>query len=222
MAVTKVRHTDAITVVGTTPTLTIGDAGAEDTKIVFDGNAQDYYMGLDDTDDDFKIGLGSAVGTTAHMVFDESGQILKPLQPAFRLRNSSSLTNVTGDGTSYTVVWNAEDFDIGSNCSGGVFTAPVAGIYAFSVSFLLSQIASNHTSVLCEFVFSTDENARGVYYGLDDASDASGYLSVSTSVVAVQLAASETCHVIVTVGGGSKVVDIDYLYNSVFCGYLLG
>ena len=27
---------------GTTPTLTIGDAGAEDTKIVFDGNAQDY------------------------------------------------------------------------------------------------------------------------------------------------------------------------------------
>ena len=30
-----------ITMAGTTPTLTIGDAGAEDTKIVFDGNAQD-------------------------------------------------------------------------------------------------------------------------------------------------------------------------------------
>ena len=28
--------------IGTTPTLTIGDAGAEDTKIVFDGNAQDF------------------------------------------------------------------------------------------------------------------------------------------------------------------------------------
>ena len=30
-----------VTLSGTTPTLTIGDAGAEDTKIVFDGNAQD-------------------------------------------------------------------------------------------------------------------------------------------------------------------------------------
>ena len=30
---------------GTTPTLTIGDAGEEDTKIVFDGNAQDFYVG---------------------------------------------------------------------------------------------------------------------------------------------------------------------------------
>ena len=54
----------AMTLKGTTPTLTIGDAGAEDTKIVFDGNAQDYYIGLDDSADDLVIGLGSAVGTT--------------------------------------------------------------------------------------------------------------------------------------------------------------
>jgi hypothetical protein len=43
----------AMTLKGTTPTLTIGDAGAEDTKIVFDGNAQDFYIGLDDSADDF-------------------------------------------------------------------------------------------------------------------------------------------------------------------------
>ena len=49
---------------GSTPSVTIGDAGTEDTKLVFDGNAQDFYIGLDDTDDDLKIGLGSAVGTT--------------------------------------------------------------------------------------------------------------------------------------------------------------
>ena len=53
-----------ITMGGTTPTLTIGDAGAEDTKIVFDGNAQDFYIGLDDSADDLIIGVGSAVGTT--------------------------------------------------------------------------------------------------------------------------------------------------------------
>jgi cytoskeletal protein CcmA (bactofilin family) len=49
---------------GTTPTLTIGDAGAEDTAIVFDGNAQDFYVGLDDSADDLVIGVGSTVGTT--------------------------------------------------------------------------------------------------------------------------------------------------------------
>ena len=34
-----------LTIAGTTPTLTVGDAGAEDAKIIFDGNAQDFHIG---------------------------------------------------------------------------------------------------------------------------------------------------------------------------------
>ena len=64
--------TGALLINGTTPTLTIGDAGAEDTKIVFDGNAQDYYIGLDDSADDLIIGKGSTVGTTPAVVIDEN------------------------------------------------------------------------------------------------------------------------------------------------------
>jgi hypothetical protein len=45
-ALTDLSVADSLTLQG--PTLTIGDATAEDTKIVFDGNAQDYYIGLDD------------------------------------------------------------------------------------------------------------------------------------------------------------------------------
>ena len=60
-----------VKVLGTTPTLTIGDAGAEDTKIVFDGNAQDFYIALDDSADDLLIGLGSTVGTTPIISMDE-------------------------------------------------------------------------------------------------------------------------------------------------------
>ena len=74
MAITKVSpdvvNFDSALVVS--PTLTIGDATAEDTKIVFDGNAQDYYIGLDDSADDLVIGLGSAVGTTPAIVIDEN------------------------------------------------------------------------------------------------------------------------------------------------------
>ena len=57
---------------GTTPTLTIGDAGAEDTAIVFDGNAQDFHIGLDDSADDLVIGKGSALGTTPAISVDEN------------------------------------------------------------------------------------------------------------------------------------------------------
>ena len=82
-AVTAAKLTldDDLTMTGTTPTLTIGDAGAEDAKIVFDGNAQDFHIGLDDTADDLVIGLGSALGTTTHMAFTDAGEITKPLQP---------------------------------------------------------------------------------------------------------------------------------------------
>jgi cytoskeletal protein CcmA (bactofilin family) len=65
----------AMTLKGTTPTLTIGDAGAEDTKIVFDGNAQDFYIGLDDSADDLIIGKGSTVGTTPAIVIDENQKV---------------------------------------------------------------------------------------------------------------------------------------------------
>ena len=57
---------------GSTPTLTIGDAGAEDTKLVFDGNAQDFYIGLDDSADDLLIGNGSTVGSNVAIGINES------------------------------------------------------------------------------------------------------------------------------------------------------
>ena len=60
---------------GTTPTLTIGDAGAEDTKIVFDGNAQDYYVALDDSADVFILGNGSTVGTEGAIFINSSEQV---------------------------------------------------------------------------------------------------------------------------------------------------
>ena len=79
-----------ITMTGTTPTLTIGDAGQEDAKVVFDGNAQDYYVGLDDTDDSLNIGLGSTLGTT----------------PAINIASSLALTtyaDITMTGTTPTL-----------------------------------------------------------------------------------------------------------------------
>jgi len=59
----------------TDDSITIGDGAAVDTKIVYNGNAQDFYVGLDDSADDLIIGLGSTVGTTPIMSFDENKDV---------------------------------------------------------------------------------------------------------------------------------------------------
>ena len=64
-----------VTISGTTPLLTIGDAGTEDTMLVFDGNAVDYRVGLDDGTDTLEIGVGSAHGTTAAITIDSAADM---------------------------------------------------------------------------------------------------------------------------------------------------
>ena len=87
-----------VKVLGTTPTLTIGDAGAEDTKIVFDGNAQDFYIALDDSADDLLIGLGSTVGSTPAIAIDENLKVNIPVTTASTSASTGSLTTGGGMG----------------------------------------------------------------------------------------------------------------------------
>jgi len=103
-----------IVMTGTTPKLTIGDAGAEDTAIVFDGNAQDYYIALDDSADDLVIGLGAAVGTTPAISIDENqlvtihaDMVVGGATPTLTIGDAGAEdTKIVFDG-------NAQDFYIG-------------------------------------------------------------------------------------------------------------
>ena len=102
-----------ITMAGTTPTLTIGDAGAEDTKIVFDGNAQDFYIALDDSADDLLIGLGSTVGTTPAISIDENLAI-KTYGDIVMTGTTPTLTigDAGAEDTAIVFDGNAQDFYI--------------------------------------------------------------------------------------------------------------
>jgi len=93
-------HNTGLTLGGTTPTLTIGDAGAEDAKIVFDGNAQDFYIGLDDSADDLIIGKGSALGTTPAISIDEN--VLVTVADNLTLKSDSAVLGF-GAGTDTTL-----------------------------------------------------------------------------------------------------------------------
>ncbi len=127
--------TDSFSVTGTTPTLTVGDGGAEDTKIIFDGNALYFHIGLDDSTDLLTICKGSTLGTTAHMTFDTNGHVLKPLQSFFVATPSSNSSDIAAD-TTHTIVADSEILDRNGdyNTSNGTFTAPVTGAYALTMN----------------------------------------------------------------------------------------
>ena len=208
MSVTKVRHTDAITLVGATPTLTIGDAGAEDTKIVFDGNAQDYYIGLDDTDDDLKIGLGSTVGTTAHMVFDEIGAITKPLQPCMLATIPSKLVNQGGSDTQTDIAWGTEIFDVNSDFSTPSFTSTVTGKYLVLAYIGLDDMDKDATFYTLDIVASN----RTLYFArfeppkILEADDASHHLQANSIV---DMDANDTVKIQMAQYDGATQTDIE-------------
>ena len=187
-------------------TLTIGDATAEDTKIVFDGNAQDFHIGLDDSADSLTIGLGSTLGTTSHMVFDANGHITKPLNPAFLVSKATGGAQSFNADTTTTITWSDEHFDNNADFGSNTFTAPVTGKYQFNVNLRYDEVDSGASYYQIYLVTS-----NRTYYSLF----ASGgfdqdlsYMNMNMSLLA-DLDASDTCYVRVNQGGGANQSDID-------------
>jgi len=203
-----------ITLAGTTPTLTIGDAGAEDAKIVFDGNAQDYHIGLDDSADTLVIGKGSALGTTTAMSFDANGIITKPLQPAFLVNPSSDQTNIAIN-TGTTVVFGTERFDNNGDFASNTFTAPVTGKYQLNVTVYLQYVDS--AAVYIQFRLVTSNVAYQFIFDPDFGQDATFWTSQISQLV--DMDASDTAYVQIVQSGGSAQADI--VTASYFSGYLV-
>jgi len=205
-------YTDgALVIGGTTPSLTIGDAGAEDTKIVFDGNAQDFHIGLDDSADDLVIGLGSTLGTTSHIVCDEAGHVTMPLQPAFHVQHGN-LSNKTGNGTQYAIVMSTENFDVNGDWSSATFTAPVTGKYFFATTVHFENITADKRTHL---QINASNRALERYFQSDPESNAVDGAHLSGLI---DMDASDTVQFRVTVHGvGADTVDLtDYSHYNGF------
>ena len=230
-----------VTINGTTPTLTIGDAGAEDAKIVFDGNAQDFHIGLDDSTDSLTIGLGSALGTTSHMVIDATGAVTMPLQPAFLAKPSSQQANI-GEGSEIDIVFGTERFDQNGDFASSVFTAPVTGKYFLSYSLWISNIDNAFTApVTGKYQISynlrmshlqTDANYYFIKLVTSNRTIISAYDPIAFDVtdlpywtftlsLLVDMDANDTCQLKVNQqGGGSAVSDI-IAQDTYLSGYLV-
>ena len=118
-----------VALIGTTPTFTIGDAGAEDAALVFDGNAQDFHIGLDDSADDLVIGVGSTLGTTTALAIDENAGSTFSGTVTVGVDDTGKDVKFFGATSGSYALWDESADDLNLIASGlGVITAKDLGI----------------------------------------------------------------------------------------------
>jgi len=169
---------------GTTPTLTIGDAGAEDTRIIFDGNAVDYRLGIDDSADTFEIGIGSTHATTPQATFSSTGVVFNEAAGDYDFRIETS-------GNSYThmvfVESGAGEFNINDSAGEGTITFNSAAEDGIHLGIKNSDVAHGVTGMVETDTFFTiqkQDNADGgaLIRGYTEGAIGAQHWSVATTV----------------------------------------
>lgn len=169
---------------------------------------------------------GTSLVNYAGPQISSGGVLTNTTQPAFLYYLASSTSGVTGDGTIVQLgtATLTQSYDNGSNCTtGGLFTAPVTGVYMFSAN---AQLSGTEASTTDSYILIT---AGGVnYYG--NRWNYSNAILTSTVCayhisIPVKLTATQTCVVKVAVGGGAtKGVLISGSSTDIstyFSGYLI-
>lgn len=160
------------------------------------------------------------------LVVDSTGIVRMPLQSSFVARLDTTASNVTGDGTAYTITgWTeVQDRNADFNPTTGVFTCPSTGFYTFTAGLTINGIASAHTQYRMYLSATGPVNyflCQGNAYNYSDA----GATITDGRSVTIYLSATNTVSLTVSASNGTKVVDIygsSASYYSYFSGIYLG
>ena len=187
-----------VKITGTTPLLTIGDAGAEDTTILFDGNAQDYYIALDDSADDLLIGLGSTVGTTPAISIDENLAV-KTYGDITMTGTTPTLTigDAGAEDTKIVFDGNAKDFYVALDDSADkLVIGEGSTVGTNSILTVTDDTVTVGDGAAVDTYINFDGNAVDYRIGLDDGTDkleiGAGVAHGTTAAIAIDSAADMT------------------------------
>lgn len=192
-------------------TITVGGGTAGDPTINWNvSGATDWEMGIDNSvSDNLTISQGTALGTNDVWRMDTSGRRIMPLQPCFNVYLNTGVTNVTGDGTSYSILFDTILFDQASNItlnSGGktIFTAPVTGKYLFTSTVRATNMPFGSNNLIIALQL-TGKDFR--LYETNKIPSSGDFISSGGSVC-VNMTASDTAYIIVGVSGGAKTAGV--------------
>ena len=187
-----------VKITGTTPLLTIGDAGAEDTTILFDGNAQDYYIALDDSADDLLICLGSTVGTTPAISIDENLAV-KTYGDITMTGTTPTLTigDAGAEDTKIVFDGNAKDFYVALDDSADkLVIGEGSTVGTNSILTVTDDTVTVGDGAAVDTYINFDGNAVDYRIGLDDGTDkleiGAGVAHGTTAAIAIDSAADMT------------------------------
>ena len=168
------------------------------------------------TDTATTVAAGTDVTPTERMRIDSAGRVTTPYQPAFHVwKDNGNISN----SSIVTAVFNNVYLNNGGHYSNstGRFTAPVAGMYYFSIGFLCRNPVGNRI-----YFYKNGSNiiSGGSAPSLTYISGiGSGEVNQESSVI-IQLAANDYVDIRVNNNGGDFYGDSN-VHNH-FTGYLLG
>src|SRR5579885_1802284 len=152
---------------------------------------------------------GTSLVTSSTAKIDSSNRTTNTSQPAFLAYKSSNSSNVTGDSTAYTVIFDTSVKDQNSNYNTGTgtFTAPVTGMYLLSCSVELSGVSSSYTSGTLKII--TTNRSYTLIQEVPGAISVVGSAITFSGTVFADMVATQTATVQVQVGGSTKSVTVD-------------
>ena len=158
--------------------------------------------------------IKDSTGNTTAMTIDSTGRVKTPARPAFRAGKTATQT---ASGTNELVTWDVEVFDIGGNFASNVFTAPIAGLYQFSIHAL----SPSNTNIE-DFFFGKRVGGTGSITPLAYFRNAqsSGH-ETSGGTIIEQLAVGDTFGVYLTSANDAIYGDTSTYWTS-WSGYLIG
>jgi len=141
-------------------------------------------------------------------------------QPAFLAYANANISNVTGDGTYYIVVFNTKVYDQATNFGTTTFTAPSTGKYLLTALVTINGVTSSNTAGTLQIV----TTARTYEYELSPAKTFDSNAEVPYTITCIaDMTAGDTATVPLTIYGGTKIVGVvgSATLQSYFSGYLV-
>ena len=197
------------------------------------GTARSWAGGIDTSSNDtWKLVTTSdgAVDPTSGTIViqaDTSGNVTFPISARFNAYQAAAQSNVTGDGTSATVIFDIKIFDTqnGYDNSTGIYTIPSSiptGSWYFYAKVTLTGITSSHTTA----TFTIFNPNRGLFYTLNPSAlrDANNEVTLSVAGYMNGLGSASQIRASIQVSGGAKVVGTKATGDNWcdFGGYFIG